>query len=47
VERRLRIKEELHITTTRHEERYQQTVMLKSEQVSVERFDDAGKPPTT
>ena len=47
VERRLRIKEELHITKSRHEERYQQTVMLKSEQVSVERFDEAGKPPTT
>ncbi|CAN7397110.1 DUF2382 domain-containing protein [Massilia sp. LjRoot122] len=46
VERRLRIKEELHITRTRHEERYQDTVPLKSEQVEVERFDEAGKPPT-
>ena len=46
VERRLRIKEELHITRSRHEERYQDTVPLKSEQVEVERFDEAGKPPT-
>jgi stress response protein YsnF len=46
VERRLRIKEELHITRARREERFQQTVMLKSEQVSVERFDEAGAPPT-
>lgn len=46
VERRLRIKEELHITRVRHEERYQDTVVLKSEQVHVERFDDAGKPPS-
>ncbi|HWJ94872.1 MAG TPA: DUF2382 domain-containing protein [Telluria sp.] len=47
VERRLRIKEELHITKARREERFQQTVMLKSEQVSVERFDEAREPPTT
>jgi stress response protein YsnF len=40
VERRLRIKEELHITRTRHEERHAETVLLKSEQVSVERFDE-------
>jgi hypothetical protein len=46
VERRLRIKEELHITRIRHEERYQDTVPLKSERVEVERFDEAGKPPT-
>jgi uncharacterized protein (TIGR02271 family) len=46
VERRLRIREELHITTIRREERHLDTVMLKSEQVSVERFDEAGKPPT-
>jgi stress response protein YsnF len=42
VERRLRIKEELHITRTRHEERHVDTVVLKSEQVSVERFDEHG-----
>jgi len=40
VERRLRIKEELHITRTRREERHVDTVLLKSEQVSVERFDE-------
>jgi stress response protein YsnF len=47
VERRLRIKEELHITRTRHEERHVDTVMLKSEQVSVERFDEHGDTTTT
>ncbi|MFC0252060.1 DUF2382 domain-containing protein [Massilia consociata] len=46
VERRLRIKEELHITRIRHEERYQDTVPLKAERVEVERFDEAGTPPT-
>jgi uncharacterized protein (TIGR02271 family) len=46
VERRLRIKEELHITTIRREERHRDTVTLKSEQVRVERFGDAGTPPT-
>ncbi|WP_040787394.1 DUF2382 domain-containing protein [Massilia niastensis] len=45
LERRLRIKEELHITRIRHEERHQDTVVLKSEQVHVERFDD-DIPPT-
>ena len=42
VERRLRIKEELHITRTRREEHHVDTLMLKSEQVSVERFDEHG-----
>jgi uncharacterized protein (TIGR02271 family) len=46
VERRLRIREELHITKVRREQHHLDTVMLKSEQVSVERFDDVGKPPT-
>lgn len=41
VERRLRIKEELHITRVRHEEHYRDTVPLKAERVEVERFDDA------
>lgn len=46
VERRVRIKEELRITRTRREEHHAETVMLKSEQVSVERFDEAGgRPP--
>jgi hypothetical protein len=40
VERRLRIKEELHITRIRREERHVESVLLKSEQVSVERFDE-------
>jgi stress response protein YsnF len=47
VERRLRIKEELHITRTRREEHHVDTVMLKSEQVSVERFDEHGDTPPT
>jgi stress response protein YsnF len=46
VERRLRIKEELRITRTRREERHAETVMLKVEQVSVERFDESGDNPT-
>lgn len=41
VERRLRIKEELHITTTRRQEQYSETVFVKSEEVSIERFDEA------
>jgi stress response protein YsnF len=46
VERRVRIKEELRITRTRREEHHAETVMLKSEQVSVEHFDEAGgRPP--
>lgn len=46
VERRLRIKEELHITRTRREERHHEEAVLKAEQVRVERFDDAaGGPP--
>lgn len=45
LERRLRIKEELHITRHQRHERHAETVMLKSEQVSVERFDAAGDPP--
>jgi stress response protein YsnF len=47
VERRLRIKEELHITRTRREERHVDTVVLRSEQVSVERFDEHGDTPST
>jgi uncharacterized protein (TIGR02271 family) len=45
VERRLRIKEELHITRNRCEQRHHDTVVLKSEQVSIERFDEAGRTP--
>ena len=47
VERRLRIKEELHITRTRREERHVDTILLKSEQVSVERFDEHGDTTPT
>lgn len=45
VERRVRIKEELHITRVRREEHYQEEVVLKAEQVSVERFDESGTLP--
>jgi len=45
VERRLRIKEELHITRTRVEERYHDSVPLKAERVEVERFDEGAAPP--
>lgn len=47
VERRLRIKEELHITRVRHEEHYRDTVPLKAERVEVERFDEAAPPPAS
>ncbi|MEC5161923.1 MULTISPECIES: YsnF/AvaK domain-containing protein [unclassified Janthinobacterium] len=40
VERRLRIKEEIHITKSRRAQRHSETVSLKSEEVVVERFDD-------
>ncbi len=45
VERRVRIKEELHITRIRREEHYREEVVLKAEQVSVERFDESGTLP--
>lgn len=41
LERKVRIKEELHITRVRHEERHAETVSLKAERVEVERFDEA------
>lgn len=40
VEKRLRVKEELHITKNVTEEKKSETVLLKSEEVSIERFDD-------
>jgi stress response protein YsnF len=46
VDRRLRIKEELHITKTLREQRHAETVMLRQEQVKVERFDEAGDFPS-
>ena len=49
VEKRYRIKEELHITRLRQASRHQQTVPLRAEHVTVERFDDGngGQPTTT
>jgi uncharacterized protein (TIGR02271 family) len=43
VERKLRIKEEIRITRTGRAQHYSETVVLKSEQVSIERFDGADK----
>ncbi|MES2741193.1 MAG: YsnF/AvaK domain-containing protein [Pseudomonadota bacterium] len=40
VERCLRIREELHITKLKREERHTETVWLKSEEVSIEHFDE-------
>ena len=44
VEKRLRIKEELHITRTAQAHAYTGTVVLRSEQVTIERFDEASGP---
>lgn len=46
VEKRYRIKEELHITRLRRASRHRQTVPLRAEHVTVERFDDGdgGQP---
>lgn len=40
VEKRLRIKEEIHITRSKRAQRFSETVAVKSETVSVERFDE-------
>lgn len=40
VEKRLRIKEEIHITRRQRPERFSETVPLKAEAVSIERFDE-------
>ena len=40
VERRLRIKEEIHVTKVKRENRHTETVFLKAEEVRVERFND-------
>jgi stress response protein YsnF len=40
VEKRLRVREEIHVTTTTHDEPVSETVHLKSEDVSIQRFDD-------
>ena len=49
VEKRYRIKEELHITRLRRSSRHQQTVPLRAEHLTVERFDDGdgGQPSST
>lgn len=44
VEKRLRIKEEVHITRTARQEQYADTVVLRTENVSVERFGDGPDP---
>jgi uncharacterized protein (TIGR02271 family) len=43
VERRLRVKEEIHIIKKKREERHSETVFLKLEEVSIERFDEASE----
>ena len=40
VEKRLRIKEEIHITRTHSPQRHDETVTLREEQVAIERFDE-------
>ncbi len=40
VEKRLRIKEEIHITRSKRPQRFSETVAVKSETVTVERFDE-------
>jgi uncharacterized protein (TIGR02271 family) len=47
VEKRMRIKEEIHISKTYREERHRETVGLKSETVSVKRFDETPDSPGT
>ena len=49
VEKRYRIREELHITRLRHASRHRQTVPLRAEHVTIERFDDGdgGQPNLT
>ena len=41
VEKRLRIKEEVHITRTARQEQYADTVVLRTEHVEVERFSNS------
>ncbi len=44
VEKRVRIKEELHITRTVREETVSDQVVLRSEDVTIERFDEQAGP---
>ena len=45
VERRVRIKEELRITRRQREEHVHDTVVLRSEHASIERFDETERTP--
>lgn len=47
IERQLRLKEELHITRHQREVHAPQTVVLKSQQVRIERFDEKAAPGGT
>ena len=47
VEKRLRIKEEVHITRSTRHASHAGTLVLREEQVSVERFDDSLDPEVT
>lgn len=44
VEKRLRIKEEIHITRSKRAQQYSESVSLRSESVCVERFDEGAAP---
>lgn len=44
VEKRVRIKEELHITRTARREQLSDTVVLRSENVTIARFDESTDP---
>ena len=44
VEKRVRIKEEIHIVRSARHEAYVGTVVLRTEHVSIERFDDSPDP---
>lgn len=45
VEKRLRLKEEIRIDRKQRTEHYAETVQLKSEEISIERFDDQREAP--
>lgn len=45
VEKCLRLKEEIRIERRQHTERHTETVLLKSEEISIERFDERGEAP--
>ena len=44
VEKRVRIKEEIHIVRSARQEPYSASVVLRTEHVSIERFDDSPDP---